>query len=47
MTTAVVFQHANDPFAGKEKALLFGFTALAFLCVGAGRWSLDARMSKR
>ena len=47
MTTAVVFQHANDPFAGKEKALLFGFIALAFLCVGGGRWSLDARFARR
>lgn len=47
MTTAVVFQHANDPFAGKEKALLFGAVAFAFLCVGGGRWSLDARMSRR
>lgn len=47
MATAVVFQHANDPFSGKEKALLFGFIALAFLCLGGGRWSLDARLSKR
>ena len=47
MTTAVVFQHAADPFAGKEKALLFGFIAFAFLCVGAGRWSLDARLARR
>lgn len=47
MTTAVVLQHANDPFSGKEKALLFGFIALAFLCLGGGRWSIDARLSKR
>lgn len=47
MVTAVVFQHANDPFAGKEKALLFGFIALAFLCVGGGRWSVDARLARR
>lgn len=47
MTTAVVFQHATDPFAGKEKALLFGFIALAFLCLGAGRWSVDARVARR
>lgn len=47
MTTAVVFQHANDPFSGKEKALLFGFIALAFLCLGGGRWSIDARFSRR
>ena len=47
MTTAVVFQHANDPFSGKEKALLFGFIAFAFLWIGAGRWSVDARLSRR
>lgn len=47
MTTAVVFQHANDPFAGKEKAMLFGFVAFAFLWIGAGRWSVDARLSRR
>lgn len=47
MTTAVVFQHANDPFSGKEKALLFGFIALAFLCIGGGRWSLDAKFARR
>jgi putative oxidoreductase len=47
MATAVVFQHANDPFSGKEKALLFGFVAFAFLCIGGGRWSLDAKFVRR
>lgn len=47
MTVALLFQHADDPFAVKEKALLFGAIATAFLCLGAGRWSLDARLVKR
>jgi putative oxidoreductase len=47
MATAVVFQHANDPFSGKERALLFGAVALAFLFLGAGRWSVDARIARR
>jgi putative oxidoreductase len=47
MTVAVVFQHANDPFSGKEKAMLFGFIAIGFLFVGAGRWSVDALLQKR
>ncbi len=47
MGVAVVYQHANDPFSGKEKALLFGAIALCFLCIGAGRWSIDAALAKR
>jgi putative oxidoreductase len=47
MTVAVVFQHANDPFTGKERALLFGAIALCFLFTGAGRWSIDAAIVKR
>jgi putative oxidoreductase len=47
MLVAGVLQHANDPFSQKEKAFLFAGTAFLFLCVGAGRYSLDARMVKR
>ena len=47
MTVAFFFAHAQDPFAAKEKALLFGNIAFLFLCVGAGRFSLDARFGKR
>jgi putative oxidoreductase len=47
MLTAGVLRHANDPFAGKEKAFLFAATAFLFLCVGAGRYSADARLVRR
>lgn len=47
MTVAVVLQHANDPFELKERALLYGGIALLYLCLGAGKYSLDARVVKR
>jgi putative oxidoreductase len=47
MVVAFVFAHAQDPFPLKEKALLFGNIAFLFLCLGAGRFSLDARFVKR
>ncbi len=47
MVVAFVFAHAQDPFAAKEKAFLFGNIAFLFLCVGAGRFSVDARVVKR
>lgn len=47
MAVAAFLEHARDPFAAKEKAFLFGHIAFLFLCVGAGRYSLDARFVKR
>src|SRR5690606_20450805 len=47
MATAAIFEHATDPFALKERAFLYGATAFAFLCLGGGRWSVDARFSRR
>ena len=47
MATAAFIRHAPDPFSGKEKALLFLFVALLFLLAGAGRYSLDALLSRR
>lgn len=43
---AGVFVHASDPYARKELAFLFLAVAFLFLCVGAGRFSLD-RLLKR
>ena len=40
--TAAFIRHANDPFGGKEKALLFLAIAILFLLAGAGRYSVDA-----
>lgn len=42
MMVAVLGAHADDPFSGKEKALLFGMIALMFVFVGSGRYGLDA-----
>ena len=47
MMVAVLFAHADDPFTGKEKALLFGMVALMFAFVGSGRYGLDALFRRR
>ena len=39
---AVFVQHAADPFADKEKALLYGVPMVALILTGGGRYSLDA-----
>lgn len=44
MGTAAFLRHANDPFSGKEKALLFLVIAVVLLLAGAGRYSIDAWM---
>ncbi|HEX9654906.1 MAG TPA: DoxX family protein [bacterium] len=47
MMVAAFLRHAPDPFSDKEKALLFGVIALAFLLIGSGRFGLDAFLMKR
>jgi putative oxidoreductase len=47
MTVAVVFGHAGDPFGRRELPLLFGFVALMFALVGAGRYAVDALLRGR
>ncbi len=47
MMVALVGVHWADPFAGKEKALLFLFIALAFLLKGSGDWSVDSYLRKQ
>lgn len=47
MTTAAVFAHANDPFAVKEKALLFLIIFFLLLFLGPGRYSIDHTLAKR
>ena len=44
--TAAFLRHANDPFSGKEKALLFLAVAILFVLAGAGRYSVDAWMRR-
>ncbi|HKQ19240.1 MAG TPA: DoxX family protein [Candidatus Eisenbacteria bacterium] len=43
---AVFVQHAADPFANKEKALLFAVPMLTLMLTGGGRYSLDAVLGK-
>ncbi|MEK2644384.1 DoxX family protein [Bdellovibrio sp. BCCA] len=47
MLVAVLGVHGADPFAKKEMALLYMFSALFFVLHGAGRWSVDHMISKR
>jgi putative oxidoreductase len=47
MTVAVVLAHAGDTFLDRERPLLFLFIALAYLLIGAGRYSLDAMIRGR
>jgi putative oxidoreductase len=42
MMTAGFLQHARDPFARREPALVFLSIALVFLVVGSGRFGIDA-----
>jgi putative oxidoreductase len=46
-TLVVVVAHAGDPLAERELPLFFLFSGLLFLFVGAGRYSLDALISRR
>lgn len=47
MAVAAFGRHADDPFAGKEKALLFLFVAVMYLLTGPGRFSVDALLGGR
>jgi putative oxidoreductase len=46
MLVAAFVRHADDPFAIKEKALLYASIALALLFTGAGRWAVDRMLRK-
>lgn len=46
LSVAGFLQHAADPYQRKELAFLFLAVAMMFVCVGAGRFSLD-RVFKR
>ncbi len=41
MGVAAFLAHAEDPFSGKEKALLFCMIALFLFITGAGKYSID------
>ena len=46
MLVAALIKHGGDPFKKMESALLFASFSLSILFIGAGRWSLDARLWK-
>lgn len=41
MSVALIFAHADDPFSGMEKALLFLVCYLTILVFGPGKYSVD------
>lgn len=41
MFVAFFIRHGADPFARKEKALIFGLIFIYLLCKGAGKYSVD------
>jgi len=47
MLVAAFVRHGADPFARQEKALLFLFIAIAFACIGAGKYGVDAWVQAR
>jgi putative oxidoreductase len=47
MTVVTFIVHAEDPFAMKEKALLFLLIFVVQFVTGPGKYSLDAQIRKR
>ena len=47
MAVAGFIHHDSDPFSGKEKPLLFLLIFIVLAFTGAGKHSLDQRLSKR
>ena len=47
MLVAAFIRHAADPFAVKEKALLYFAISIAFALIGAGKYSIDAVLRSR
>ncbi|MCF6295713.1 MAG: DoxX family protein [Flavobacteriaceae bacterium] len=43
MLVAVLIHHSGDPFADKEKALLFALMFLVIFLAGPGKYSIDKR----
>ena len=47
MAVAVFVAHSQDPFAVKELAFIFFLTSFSLMISGAGKYSLDALISKK
>ena len=43
MLVAILIHHSGDPFADKEKALLFALIFLVVFLAGPGKYSIDKR----
>jgi putative oxidoreductase len=46
MLVAAFIAHGDDPFSGKEKALLFAVGYIVIALIGAGKYSLDNYVGK-
>ncbi len=46
MSTALLGVHFRDPFQKQELAFLYLFISLAFLFMGANKWSIDGILRK-
>lgn len=47
MSVVVFVAHAGDPFGSKEKGLLFLLMFIVLFFTGGGKYSFDARLSKK
>nr|BFD58539.1 hypothetical protein CKG001_06460 [Bdellovibrio sp. CKG001]BFD61967.1 hypothetical protein BdHM001_06480 [Bdellovibrio sp. HM001] len=47
MAVAAFGVHAADPFIKKEMSLLYLFASLFFVIHGAGRWSIDHKLTSK
>ena len=47
MGVAAFIRHADDPFSGKEKALLYFFVFILYLLIGSGRYGADSALRRK
>ena len=47
MLVAIFIRHGDDPFASKEKAILYFFIFLFYLIAGSGKFGLDRIVRRR
>ena len=47
MAVAAFLRHADDPFSGKEKALLYMVSFILFLIVGSGKYGIDYLLRRK
>ncbi len=47
MLVAAFIAHADDPFSGKEKSLLYALLFIALIVFGGGKYSLDSLIGRK